>query len=132
MADEMNGAWVSVSWNSITLHVLGVTPPSFTRDDPVDNTHTGTGAVRAFAASPRYTVGELTVRAKFDEGVYSTIKGYCGEAVNTAVQKASLTITYDSGATETYTNVYAQSIECDEVTDGSAPEMTIVFNQETI
>lgn len=132
MADEMNGAWVSVAWNSVTLHVLGVTPPGFTRDDPVDNTHTGTGAVRAMKASPRYSIGELTVRAKFDEGVYSTLKGLSGEAVNVAVQKADLTVTYDSGATETYDDCYVQSVECDEVTEGSAPEMTIVFNQETI
>ena len=130
MAVETNGAKTTVSWNSVTLEVLGVTPPTYTRDDPVDNTSNSSGAIREFVAGLRYTIGELSVRAKFDSSTYATLKGLAGNTAG-SVTTADLTVTYDSGATTVFDDCYCQSVDVDEIVEGSAPEMTVVFNQQT-
>lgn len=126
MADETNAALVTATWNSVTMHILDLQLPAVTRDDDVDNTHTGTGKFRAKVPGERADIGDVTVTAKYDAATYKTLCGHAGNEGGTLVS-ADFVATLDSGATVTIDDCALKSVEPDTFSDGTAPQMTLVF-----
>lgn len=127
MSTERDGSRTKIKFTpqggtAIEFEELGVTPPGFTSDDDVDNTHNRTGVIRDFEPGYRLTIGEGSASVKFAPADLPAIL-----AARMEGKVGTLLVTYDSGNSNSYELMFIKNFEPDEVSGGTAPTATITF-----
>ena len=117
---------IQVDLGGTTFLCKAVTDASFEAGEPIDITTNATTGLRAYAPADLAEPGEISLTAAFDPTQLSSYQAMLGSACTCTITYATCN-NRSMGMANTYTGAYLKSVQPQEMTTGSMPEVQITI-----